>query len=133
MQELTWYCVWNEGHGSPTFKHADKQTRTEFRAGMRKVAEPVRLEAERLARSDITRITEPWARMRTGMTVRHVYVAPRQKGVRGTDNPKRRRKFADLLMTRALAPALEAKKGEVEGRIERLIDSISDEFNDGRL
>ncbi len=113
-------------------RRADRTTRAEFRTGFRKIAEPVRLEAERLALSDITRITQPWARMRTGVTTKLVYVAPRQRGIKGRgDDPRRRPKFADLMMNRALAPALERKKGEVEHDIERLIDHVADEFDRG--
>ncbi len=112
-------------------KAADKTTRAEFRLGFRKVAEPVRLEAERLALSDITRITEPWARMRTGVTTKAVYVAPRQRGIKSGrgDDPKRRPKFADLLITRSLVPALERKQGEVERGIFKLVDHALDVFN----
>ncbi len=113
-------------------RRADRTTRAEFRTGFRKIAEPVRLEAERLALSEITRITEPWARMRTGVTSKLVYVAPRQRGIKGRgDDPRRRPKFADLMMNRALAPALERKKGEVEHDIEKLIDHVADEFETG--
>ncbi len=111
-------------------RRADRTTRAEFRTGFRKIAEPVRKEAEQLALSDITRISEPWSRMRTGVTTKLVYVAPRQRGLKGP-NSRKRPKFADLLMNRALAPALERKQGEVEHDIERLIDHVADEFETG--
>lgn len=111
---------------------ADKTTRAEFRTGFRKVAEPVRADAERLALSDITRITQPWARMRTGVTTKLVYVAPRQRGIKGRgDDPRRRPKFADLMMNRALAPALERNKGKVEHEIEVLLDHVGEAFETG--
>jgi len=111
---------------------ADRTTRAEFRTGFRKVAEPVRAEAERLALSEITRVTEPWARMRTGVTSKLVYVAPRQRGIKGRgDDPRRRPKFADLLMNRAMAPALERNKARIEHEVERLLDHVADEFETG--
>ena len=91
------------------------------------------MEAEQLGRSEITRITEPWARMRTGVTAKSVYVAPRQRGIKSGrgDDPRRRPKFADLMMERALAPALERKAGAVEHGIEVMLDHVVEKFETG--
>ncbi len=108
---------------------AEKETRTEFRVGFRKIAEPVRVDAEMLARQNITRITEPWARMRTGVTQRLVYVAPRERGVKQANSARKRPKFARLLMDRAMQPALERNEGKIVAGIETLLDHVGETFN----
>ena len=75
-----------------------------------------------------------WARMRVGVTRNLVYVAPRARGVktRGRHNFGRPN-LADLLMGRAMQPALDQHIGEVEARFEELLDHISDDFNRGGI
>jgi hypothetical protein len=114
--------------------HADRDLRLGVRRGLRQVAEPVQRGAEELARANITRIGPRWSRMRVGITRDLVYVAPRQRGARGRGNPRARGKqFADLLMDRAMEPALDQHAGEIEARLEELLDRISDEFNHGAV
>ena len=81
-----------------TFKHAPKDVRRAIRDEYRTVAEPVRSTAATLAASSIRRIGPKWSQMRTGVTQRLVYVAPKQRGVktRGAD-PRRRPNLGDLL------------------------------------
>lgn len=45
--------------------------------------------------------------MRTGVTREAVYVAPRRRGVKGRDRSRRRPRFADILLERAMQPALQ--------------------------
>jgi hypothetical protein len=68
--------------------------------------------------------------MRIGVTRTLVYVAPRQRGVRG-QGPKRRPNLADLMMSRAMEPALERHAGELEANVERMLDRVADQFNHG--
>ncbi len=90
---------------------------------LKQIAEPVRREAEELARSTIRKIGEPWSKMRTGANVRLVYVAPVQRGIktRGND-PRRRPNLANLLMDRAMEPALSHNEPSVLAGIDRLVD-----------
>jgi hypothetical protein len=111
---------------------ADREVRLGFRRGLREVAEPVRRDAEELAGSKIRRMTfSPlWARMRTGITRKVVYVAPRQRGVktRGAD-PRRRPNLAQLLLDRAMEPALDRHEHEIVEAFDRLLDKMADDFN----
>lgn len=108
-------------------KQADKETRLGVRAELRNVAEPVRQEAAQLAGSQIRRNTPAWAAMRTGVTQKSVYVAPKQ---RGTKNPRSKRKnLAGLLAARALEPALDRHESETVHRFERMLDNVADRFN----
>jgi hypothetical protein len=112
--------------------HADRTVRLGVRKGLREAAEPVQRGAEQLAMSEIRNMSRSpkWSRMRVGVTRNLVYVAPRQKGTRGR-GPRRRPNLADLLMGRAMHPALDQHIGEVEARLEELLDRAADEFNHG--
>ena len=88
------------------FKAAGKETAKELREELRKVAEPTRADAERLAASEISHIGPKWSRMRVGVTRRLVYVAPKQRGVKTRDSPKSRPNLGGLLAEKALEPAL---------------------------
>jgi len=110
---------------------ADKETRLGLRKAERDVAKPISGDAERLTVQNIprTRLGKvDWWRMRVGVTQRLIYVAPRQKGVRGK-GPKRRPKFATLMMERAMEPALKRHEHEVEGRFEHVLEFVADRFN----
>lgn len=110
-------------------KVAPRDLRLEMRRELRGVAEPVRLDAERLARSRITRIGVPWSQMRVGVTQRLVYVAPRQRGVKARgDRRYRRPNLADLLMGRAMEPALAENEGRIVNRLEHVLDIVGREW-----
>jgi hypothetical protein len=116
--------------------HADRALRLGVRRGLRQAAEPVQRSAEELALEKIRRMprSPKWARMRVGVTRDFVYVAPRQRGAKGRGHQSARRpNLADLLMDRAMQPALDQHIDEVEARLEELLDRISDEFNHGAV
>jgi hypothetical protein len=117
---------------SRAFAKADRDTRLAWRRTLRQLAEPVRSDAEQLALQTIRNMPKSpkWARMRTGVTQKLVYVAPRQKGTRGRGRG-RRPNLADLLMDRAMQPALDRHRGDVERAVELLFDRIADDFNRG--
>jgi hypothetical protein len=118
------------------YKGAERDVRLRWRASLRKVAEPVRRDVERLALSSIRRMpgSPKWARMRVGVTQRVVYVAPRQRGTRGR-GPRSRGantgppSFADLLADRALEPGLERNEEQMFRDVEQLMDRIAADFN----
>lgn len=114
------------------FAAADRETRLGLRRDLRGVAEPIRREAEHLAVAKIRRMprSPEWALMRTGVTRTVVYVAPRQRGVkvRGPD-PRRRPEFANLLMDRAMEPALAHNEANVERETEAIFDRVAADFN----
>jgi hypothetical protein len=120
--------------------HADRSVRLGVRKGLRQAAEPVQRAAEQLAMSEIRNMSKSprWSRMRVGVTRNLVYVAPRQKGTRGRGPQGLRRgqgfaqpPFSDILMDRAMQPALDQHIGEVEARLEELLDRAADDFNHG--
>ncbi len=111
---------------------ASKESRVGVRSALRDVAEPVRRDAEVLALSEVTRMTEPWSEMRTGVTRTSVYVAPKKRGVKGRGAAgSRRPKFGTLLMERAMQPALDKHQAETERRLEDALDKVADHFNRG--
>lgn len=105
------------------FQLADRDLRTELRTSLRKVAEPVRTDAERLAVAGIPTVGVPWSRMRTGVTQTSVYVAPRERGTR--DSRRRRPKFASVLLNRAMLPALRRNEHLVAVEMDRLLAEVA--------
>lgn len=109
------------------------EVQTEFRASERQIAEPIRRDAESLAGSQIRNMhrSPRWMKMRTGVSRSLVYVAPRQRGVkgRGYDPRRRGKKFADLMMNRAMDPALKRHTAEVERDVTQLLDRVAQKFN----
>lgn len=112
-------------------KAEDKTTGRNLRDALKDLAEPVRAAAETNARARITRIGSPWSRMRTGVTRSAVYVAPRERGVKGRDQRRRRPNLAPLLLERAMEPALDSNTTRVEAGLDRLLDQVADNFNRG--
>lgn len=110
-----------------TFNNAPKDVKREYRKELRSVGEPVRVTAETLAISRIRRMFDSpqWARMRTGVTTRLVYVAPRQKGARGRGGQSLRRpNLSTLLMDRAMQPALEQNRSRIELDFDVMLDRL---------
>lgn len=107
------------------FAKADKTLSRELRGALREVAEPVRQDAEQLALERIPHIGMEWSRMRIGVSRRLVYVAPKQRGVKSkSDRGRRRPNLADLLMDRAMSPALERNVSLVERRMDDLLRDV---------
>ena len=113
------------------FAKSERATRLGVRAAQREIAQPIRLDAESLATQTISRVGLRWSRMRIGVTRTLIYVAPRQRGARGRDNPRRRPNLGTLLMERAMEPALERHRPGLERNVEQLLDRIADDFNHG--
>jgi hypothetical protein len=112
------------------FNQAPADVKRAYRAELRTVGEPVRASAERLAVSGIRKVGPNWSRMRTGVTTRLVYVAPRERGAKGRGNQSRRRpNMGSLLRKRALEPALEQNKGRIEADFARMLDRLAAKWN----
>lgn len=95
------------------------------RTALTKAAEPVRVEAESLARSAIKVSAVDWSSMRVGVTRRTAYVAPRQKGRAAKRNPRiRRPNLKPLLLDRAMQPALDRNVANVEREVGRALDDL---------
>jgi hypothetical protein len=112
------------------FKLAGPAAKKELTAELRSIAEPIRADAESLARSGIPTVGLAWSRFRVGVTQKLVYVAPRQRGARGRGNRRGRPRFADLLEARSTRPALERNKAQLEARVEATFERLARRFND---
>lgn len=95
---------------------APKVLKKEWRAGQRKIAEPTRRMAEYRALTEISNMPESveWSRMRTGITQKVVYVAPKEKSRRARALLYARRpNLATLLMDRAMLPSLDHNAAQI--------------------
>lgn len=125
-------------------KRASKEVRLDIRKDLRAVAEPIRAEAQQLAGTQISGIAtaagrkrkrrgrpKNWAGMRIGLALAGnlIYVAPVQRGFKGRGaDPSKRPNLADLLMGRAMEPALEHHKAEIEAHVGRALDRMTERW-----
>lgn len=110
------------------FGAADRELRNDFRDALEESAAPVRSDAQTLAGSGVIRnlhAGDQWTGMRTGVGRTIAYVVPRERGAKGRGNQRRRRpNLGDLLLGRAMEPALERNLDKVERRFEELLDEV---------
>lgn len=109
-------------------KVADADLQRDFRETLRRVAEPVRVDAEQLALLGIPRIGLPWSRMRVGVTQTLVYVAPKR---RGRGQHRRRPNLFGLLMSRSLEPALARNREFIRREATDVIVDVARKWNRG--
>ena len=108
-----------------TFNNAPADVKRAYKDELRTVAEPVRMDAEQLAVSTIRKVGPDWSKMKTGVTTRLVYVAPKQRGAGGRGpSPRRRPKFGTLLMDRAMQPALDRRRPGIEQDFDQMLDRL---------
>lgn len=106
------------------FEVAGNEMTKDLREGMRSAALPVASTAEQLGRSEISGLRRgniDWSSMRIGVTRKSVYVAPRRR--RSVGSP--RRNLAELLLGRAMEPALEQNIHKVVQEAEDAIRDMS--------
>jgi hypothetical protein len=99
-----------------------------MRDALAEAAAPVRSDAQTLASARIRNLHPgaPWTRMKVGVSRTVAYVAPVERGIQSRGGQRRRRpNLADLLMGRAMEPALEHNREVVARRVERLIDDVA--------
>lgn len=109
---------------------AGKEIQTGARQEIRAIGELVAGNAERLALGGISHIGPVWWDMRVGQNQELVYVVPVQ---RGTKVPARKRKkFAPLMLRKAMRPAKTSAEPEINRRFDALIAKVTGSFNDGR-
>lgn len=120
-------------------KHAEKDIRLGWRKELRTVAEPIRATAEALGPARIRGlgVGEAWSKMRIGITQSSVYVAPRERGYRGRQGGrsdaryKADQGFGEMMLARAMEPALYHHQEQVIHGLERMLDRACDKFNRG--
>jgi hypothetical protein len=109
-----------------SFGKYGKDLKKGLRRELGAVAEPVRFDASNLARSEIRNMTLAWSQMRVGITKGTiVYVAPVKRGSK--TGPQKRRNLGDLLMQKALQPALERNRTKIEAGMEKMLDVVAGE------
>jgi hypothetical protein len=105
------------------FALVDRRLSRDLRSALESSAEPVRSDAQSLALTQIRRMTLPWSRMRTGVTRNSVYVVPVERGDKTRRGSRRRPRFKNLMLERAMEPALERNR-------DRVVDEIDDTMVD---
>ena len=109
-----------------SFKQMRKEVLKSIRTDVRKLATPVQRDAQQRALDEIPNIGQAWSRLRLGVLVSGVYLAPRERGRRSRAIAELRRpNLVDLMMTRALIPAFEAHQAELMQGFSRIIDDAS--------
>jgi hypothetical protein len=97
------------------FSKMSKETKKELRGELQRAAEPVRRGAE-----ENTRILGPaWSRMRVGVKTSAVYVAPAARRKGGSPRPN-----AGVILLRGMDEALEDKRGEVLGEVDKMLGRL---------
>lgn len=103
-----------------------------FRHELKDLAAPIARSAEEFAVANISGIarekTSHWEVWRTGIArgFSLVYVAPRQRGIKGRGaDPRRRPKFADTLREKSRDPAVEANEATFLIGAERIVDEVT--------
>lgn len=107
------------------FHKAGPEANRDIRATLRQVAEPIRSDWESLAVSSIPRVGRKWSRARVGVTRGLVYVAPKQRGVKGRGDRRARPKFGTLLATRVSGPALARNVDNIERDVNEALEALA--------
>jgi hypothetical protein len=110
------------------FAAAGPNAKKELRDALKEAAEPVRVDAELLARTQISRIGVPWSQMRVGVTARTVYVAPKR---RSRFRNRRRPNLAGLLLNRSMVPALQLNQEQIVVRAEKAMGDVAVKWGRG--
>ncbi len=105
------------------------------KAGMLEGAEPIRRNAEDLARDEISgmqrskRKPPPWSIQRSGQTVHEVYIAPRERGVKSKTDPSRRRlNFVGVMFGKSYNPAFERGRPLLVQTVDNWLGKVVDGF-----
>ena len=107
-----------------------KTVKREVRNELRRVAEPVRADAQALF---LARVAADPKKTRYGVSVRKVGTISVEQRVKGKDrDPRRRRpKFTDLVWERSLEPAADRNQAQVVAGFNRVLDSLERKWRVG--
>lgn len=100
------------------FKRMSKDLSKELRDELKTVAEPIRADAEQ--RASAKGFGEKWSRIKTGVTVRGVYIAPFSRRAGGTPRPN----FGVMLLD-VMDAAAEDGHSEIEHGMEGMLDRLT--------
>lgn len=101
-------------------RRIDRDAAKDLRAELKEIAEPVKVDAERLGAERIRNLTPEWQRMRIGVTQHGVYIVPNRRSRRGSRRPN----LKTLLLDRAMYPALVENRAEVDRGLDRFLDHV---------
>ena len=111
-----------------------------MRKGLLEAAEPIRVDAGRLARAEISGLRRtsgfgrvaPWSIQRKGQTIHEVYIVPKEKGIRGrktAGEERRAAKFVELMYGKAYDPALARNAERTRIYVDKWIGSVTRQFS----
>ena len=123
------FVVKNLDDVTRAFQRAGQSFTNEKNAALRNVGVPIANQAENLARARIRNIGLEWSQFRVGKLEHSVYVAPVKRGTR--DAARKRRKLADLLLSRAMLPAAAANLGRAERELDKVLANMERRFRSG--
>jgi hypothetical protein len=103
------------------FLQVRREVLAEIKPVLKEIGGEVAKDAQSRAGTEIRNIGPRWARMRVGVTMKGVYVAPTSKRRGGSPRPN----LAGLLMDRAMQPALDAKQDAAYARLDELVNVSS--------
>jgi hypothetical protein len=110
-----------------------------MRKGLLQAAEPIRVDAGRLARSRISGMRRtsgfgspaPWSIQKVGHTIHEVYIVPKEKGVKGhktSGQEKRAAKFVEIMYGKSYDPALARNAERTRIYVDNWIGRVTREF-----
>lgn len=105
--------------------------RRELRGELKSIGEPIRSDAQSLALATIRNVGIPWARMRVGLSVDTVFVVPVSKS-RGAGKGAKRPNLANLLMDKALEPALARNHDRIADDVDAALGRVVARFGSYR-
>lgn len=112
------------------FEEAGQQFSLERQRQMEVIAgQPVAKGARTLAPIRIPTVTQPWSQFRTGVSGDVVWVGAVERGTR--IRSRKRPKFAELLITRAMIPALDMNRERIVRAFDDLLERMEAKFNRG--
>jgi hypothetical protein len=103
------------------FLQVRREVLAEIKPVLKEIGGEVAKDAQSRAGTEIRNIGSRWERMRVGVTMKGVYVAPTSKRRGGSPRPN----LAGLLMDRAMQPALDAKQDAAYARLDELVNVSS--------
>ncbi len=113
FQTSEFVLVENLGEINRALRLSGPAVATAMKKGMLEGAEPIRRDAENLARDEISGMKRakkkppPWSLQRSGETIHEVYIAPRERGIKGRDQRSRRPNFVGVMFGKSYNPAFE--------------------------
>ena len=124
MPQQTTLAVRNLRDLNRAFARAPKKLKKEFKGEQRAIAKPIAGLATERSLSQVANmpLSPQWSEMRTGVTQKAVYVAPKQRGRKA--GPQKRRKLAPLLLDRAMIPALEQHQAHVARKFDEILATV---------